>query len=286
MKSTDSFFLFSVCFTGSILLFIPKILGLNLVNGDGVRHDMPIYNSIKSQTFHDSIVCSICLSIPAILDLVMDLDLRNASKWNVEILSRVLILVGMVLPSVLTLAVAIPSDSPELVVELIRFRGFMLFISTSIITFTEFNSWHYTMRTTTVFMAVGFVLLNLRSYFTNQLLVLTSLFFLVGGAVLFTVLSVVISRKIWISLRINGSLTPSEYVCLLYHISAIMAIIGFALEAFIYGPVLRGQSSGFQLALSSYLLCPIIVTTTIFQGRIYRKEKVKYQVQRYFHINR
>jgi len=277
IKSFYSFFLFSICFIVSVLLFIPKILGMHLVGHDGSTK-LPIYESIKSQPFRDSVVCAISLSIPALMELFLDIDLKNLFKWGNEVLSRALIVFGMVLPSTLTLFVAIPYEYPDLVILLIRFRAFMLLTSTAIITFTTFNSSHYTMVATSLCFAIGFVSMDLQCYSKNQLFEILSGVFIIGGFILLTYLSFVICRKYWKSYYTKGSLSSSEYICLVYLASTIVTCFGMILESSLFGPVVNGHSSGHHLAFSSYLQCPIILTTTIVQGRISRKEKIKFQV--------
>jgi len=276
-KYLYSSLLFSICIIGSVLLFVPKMVGLQLVGGSE-NNKLPIYDSIKSEPFRDSVVCAISLSIPALLEFFLDLNLKHITKWESEDTSRFLIIFGMLLPSTVTLFFAVPYEYPDLVILLIRFRAFMLLASTAIITFTTFNSLHCTMIVTSVFFAVGYISLDLRCYSTNQVFEILSGVFIIGGFVLFTYLSNIICRKYWRSFRSNGSLTSKEYICLVYLISTIVTFCGMVLESLLFGPVINSQSSGYHLAFSSYLQCPIILITTIIQGRIYRKEKIMYQV--------
>ena len=101
---------------------------------------------------------------------------------------------------------------------------------------------------------------------------------LISGFALFAYLSYLICWKYWKSFRTSGCLASNEYICLVYLVSTIITFFGMFLGSLLFGPVIDGQSSGTYLALSSYIQCPIILTTTIIQGRIYRKEKIKFQV--------
>jgi len=251
-KSSYTILLIAICFIVSVLLFVPKMLGLELAGDNGKK--LPIYDSIKSQPFRDSVVCAISLSVPALLDLFLDIDLKHLSKWNNEVVCRCLILFGMVLPSTLTLFVAIPLGHPDLVIVLIRFRAFMLLTSTAIIAFTTFNSSHCTMLTTTIFFAIGFVSLELRCYSTDPIFEILSGIFIIGGFVLFTYLANLIFWKYWKSFLVNGGLTSNEYICLVYLASTIITFCGMVLESLLFGPVINSQSSGYHLASVQLLL--------------------------------
>ena len=88
--------------------------------------EMPILQSMSSITYRDSLVASIAISIVLLIDLVFE-GIYSASKLHVLYILRVAILLGMMVPDMLTLLWISHSHDPALLCIMIELKALFIY---------------------------------------------------------------------------------------------------------------------------------------------------------------
>eukprot|EP01041_Mallomonas_annulata_P013993 gene13993-29781_t len=102
---------------GTLLCCVPLFFGWSFDNGSYGVENAPIYHSIKSTQFSDALVASCAISIPMVMDFILNMiTLSDNRLFTRGSTVRAVLLLALFLPDLFILFISIPLQSPEVLV--------------------------------------------------------------------------------------------------------------------------------------------------------------------------
>jgi len=276
MKISFSFFpgqsLVLIGLAGVILCFLPIFCQWDSDYNVYSRADSPIMDSLHSLRFRYSLVASIAISVPLLLNYIIDFSCTKEFEWDLRNAVRLVILLGLIIPDILILLCADQANSPEMLDSIYHSRGIVGFCT---ILLHLYNFGSPIFNSNLVFLGgiitvLGGVLSCLSPFLTSEMFVFYYIYHSIFAidAVIGFYLSYKWFKYLSMTTNQYKNMTNDQYTISSYLLSLALAGIGLVILSIIYGRPISFKTSANFLMLSTYLQILITVNISLFEGRL------------------
>ena len=288
----ESTLIMLIGFVGCILCLIPLFSGFQFNYENFERDNAPVSKSIGSDVYKTSLIATVALSIPMLLDYGLELYSYGPSYKGY--FARGLLLFSLFVSNLILLLIAVPEQSPFIITIVLRARG-VVWTSAAFAQLWEFGCEAFQYKSLLITTIILYSLCNMCLSFASFAPVSLKwpfffIYVVLGfiGFCIFTFLTLKWCRIFW---KLNyKDITASQYKCNVYLISLWLLLLGFtvldsAYSDSKYGGIITVETSPRYLSGYCYLIAIFTTSVSVLHGGVARKEVFQTQVRTSFAFN-
>eukprot|EP01041_Mallomonas_annulata_P012394 gene12394-26077_t len=273
---------------GTFLCLIPLFFGWTFDNGSYGVGNAPIYHSMKSTQFSYALVASCAISIPMLMDFILNMIILSDNRlFTRGSTVRAVLLLALFLPDLFILFISIPLQSPEVLVCMFQVRG-VLCMYAIIGHLWEFGAPIFRcnfLLWTALFCMVSYIILCFSAFSKTQGFLLYYIY--LGMNFLGFAMFARLGYQWWKHLVQNplSEMTSSEYSCNVFIISTSIALIIFTIMSLVTGGTINKDTSILYLTLYTYVVAAFTISISLLQGRLITQEILNVQKSELLRLN-